>query len=453
MSKSSFLISLIAVLFVMGSCSSAKQSKSVRYVPLAGDSILLNAHTGLLVLDPATGNKIFGYQESKYFVPASNTKIVTCYVAMKYFGDSLKALRWVDADTAIIIYPTGDPTFLHPDFKTQTVVDFLKSVSKPVYISTAGWDTKVYGKGWNWDDFSDDYMPERSIFPVYGNTIRWHQAISKKENPQTAADTIDRFIYSDPEINWPVEFGKPDLSGSLTVRRDQFSNSFTINEGGIKEVYRDVPFITNGTATAIELLKDTIHRELRLLPETEKSFSNSGKSLQTIHSVPSDSMLKAMMYNSDNFFAEQALLMAALEQSGKMNETDMIRKVLANDLAGFPQTPTWVDGSGLSRYNLFSPEDMVWLLSKMKNEYGAARINAIFPTAGSGTLKLYSPVLKNKLFAKTGSLTGVNALSGYLITASGKTLVFSFMINNHRQTGASIRKKMDEFLVDIYNRY
>ena len=453
MNKTGYLLSLVVFLFWMSSCSSTKLSKSVSRIPLADDSLLLNAHTGILVFDPASGKKIFSHQEAKYFVPASNTKIVTCYVAMKYLGDSLKGLTWVDADTAIIIFPTGDPTFLHPDFIGQQVVNFLKTQQKPIYLSSGTWDSKPYGKGWNWDDYADDYMPERSAFPVYGNVIRWHQAISKKENPQTTSDTIDRFIYSDPEINWPVEFGKPNSQGSFNVSRDQFSNSYTINEGGIKEIYSDVPFITNGDATALELLKDTVHREIKILPEAQKTYNTTGRVVHSINSVHVDSMLKSMMYNSDNFFAEQSLLMVSQQQSGKMNETELIRRTLSSDLSGFPQPPSWVDGSGLSRFNLFSPEDMVWILNKMKNEFGVARINSVFPTAGIGTLKLYSPALKNKLFAKTGSLTGVTALSGYLNTASGKTLIFSFLINNHRQSAAAIRKKIDEFLVDLYNKY
>ena len=58
-------------------------------------------------------------------------------------------------------------------------------------------------------------------------------------------------------------------------------------------------------------------------------------------------------------------------------------------LVDLPQKPSWVDGSGLSRFNLFSPRDFVSVLIKLKNEFGMDRMKKILPTGGSGTLKNY----------------------------------------------------------------
>lgn len=435
------------------SCSTQKNIASPSPViqPL-NDSLLKHAHTGIYVYEPATGKAVIDYQSDKYFTPASNTKIITCYAAMKYLGDSLIGATWIDLDSAIVLFPQGDPSFLHPDFPGQAIVDFIKEQQKPVYVSDVFWKTSALGSGWSWDDYSEDYMPERSAFPVYGNVIRWHQAVSKKENPLTVTDTIDRFIYSDPEINWPVEFGRPEPKGSFHVEREWRSNAFTITEGGNKESYRDVPFITHGILTALELLQDSVHKPVHVF---SKEIITIGENIfpEPILSVKKDSLLKPMMHRSDNFFAEQLLLMISLYRIGKMDEAAAIGKILNDDLKAFPQKPTWTDGSGLSRFNLFSPQDFVWILSKMKNEFGIERIRELFPTAGDGTLRLYAPALKNKLYAKTGSLTGVLSLSGFLQTASGKELVFSILINNHRQSAASIRNAINEMLLKLYNSY
>ncbi|WP_336515231.1 D-alanyl-D-alanine carboxypeptidase/D-alanyl-D-alanine-endopeptidase [Pollutibacter soli] len=433
------------------SCSTQKNVASP-VIKRLNDSLLKYAHTGIYVYEPAAGKVVIDYQSDKYFTPASNTKIITCYAAMKYLGDSLIGATWIDLDTAIVIYPQGDPSFLHPDFSGQAIVDFIKEQQKPVYISDIFWKTTALGSGWSWDDYSEDYMPERSAFPVYGNVIRWHQAVSKKENPLSVADSIDRFIYSDPEINWPVEFGRPEPKGKFQVERDWRTNAFTINEGGNTETYKDVPFITHGIHTALELLQDSVHKPVHVFT---KEIITIGENLfpVPILSVKRDSLLKPMMHRSDNFFAEQLLLMISLYRIGNMNESVAISSMLKNDLKDFPQKPTWADGSGLSRFNLFSPQDFVWILSKMKNEFGMERIRGLFPTAGEGTLRYYDRALKNKLFAKTGSLTGVLSLSGYLQTASGKELVFSVLINNHRQTAASIRTTINEMLLNLYNSY
>src|SRR6185436_10404835 len=104
---------------ILTSCSiQQKISKSAKQV--INDSSLLTAHLGISIYEPATGKYWYNYQGDKYFVPASNTKIPTCYAAMKYLGDSLVGLKYGFSENEykfLAIQPTGDPTFLHPDFK------------------------------------------------------------------------------------------------------------------------------------------------------------------------------------------------------------------------------------------------------------------------------------------------------------------------------------------------
>src|SRR4026207_1393650 len=111
---------------IFTSCSiQQKISKSAKQV--INDTSLLTAHVGISIYDPATGKYWYNYQGDKYFVPASNTKIPTCYAAMKYLGDSLVGLKYekiVPKDPKTIwIQATGDPTLLHPDFPRQPVID------------------------------------------------------------------------------------------------------------------------------------------------------------------------------------------------------------------------------------------------------------------------------------------------------------------------------------------
>src|SRR5262245_32605672 len=113
LSRITYLVSLIVLL---SSCGvQQKIAKSAKQV--INDSSLLTAHLGISIYEPATDKYWYNYQGDKYFVPASNTKIPTCYAAMKYLGDSLKCFLSMENDTAILILPTGDPTFLHPDYK------------------------------------------------------------------------------------------------------------------------------------------------------------------------------------------------------------------------------------------------------------------------------------------------------------------------------------------------
>ena len=159
------------------------------------------------------------------------------------------------------------------------------------------------------------------------------------------------------------------------------------------------------------------------------------------------------MHRSDNFFAEQTLLMASNEHLGYMSDEKIIDTILSNDLKDVPQRPKWVDGSGLSRYNLFTPQSFVYILNKMKNEFGLERMKVILPTGGEGTLSSYYKKDAGFIYAKTGTLSNNCAISGYLITNKGKLLIFSILSNNYITGATPIRKAAERFLQGIREKY
>lgn len=248
-------------------------------------------------------------------------------------------------------------------------------------------------------------------------------------------------------MNWKVRFSADTSSKQFYVLRNRDENVFTITEGVEKRKEQWVPFVTNGVQSAIELLRDTIGKEIKL---TERTVSEP---FTTIYSRRLDSVLKPMMHRSDNFFAEQLLLMVSDRKLGLFSDEKIIDTLVATDLRGMPQAPSWADGSGLSRYNLFSPRDFVWILGQMKNAFGMDRIKEIFPTGGTGTLSNYYKKEKGYLFAKTGSLSGVLALSGFLYTKKNKLLIFSVIINNYIGGNTAARKKVEQFLEGVREKY
>ncbi|MEY2594791.1 MAG: D-alanyl-D-alanine carboxypeptidase/D-alanyl-D-alanine-endopeptidase [Bacteroidota bacterium] len=439
------IIALIAsfVIITFQSCSIEKQLHQQANQFLLKDSTLSQAHIGIAVQELETKKWLYQFQSDKLFTPASNTKIVSCYTAMKYLPDHLPAALVTDLDTALLITPTGDPTFLHPRFKSQPFFDYLKTSNKSLYLNPSNFSSPKWGHGWSWEDYAEDYMIERNAFPVYGNQVEWFQERSKKENPTSIGDTIDVFMYSSPEINWKVDIG---VSGkSFQVERSANENHFTLHEGKEKSASTIVPFITNGLESAVELLRDTLHKNISIA-EKEILQSAALKPSTLMTSQPTDSMLKDMMDRSDNFFADMCVEMASQLSMKKMDESAAIASILKNDFSALPQQPKWVDGSGLSRYNLFSPEDMIWILQKMKEDFGWERIRKVMPGAGSSNLKMY-PVKNNEyIFAKTGTLNGVVCLSGFYLNKKNKWLTFSVMVNNHHTTSAYVRKKIASFL-------
>jgi len=431
---------------------------------LLGSKELESAHVGIYIYDDSSKKIIADYQSDKYFVPASNTKLFSLYAGMKYLGDSLEGLAYLSNDTSILIWPTGDPSLLHPDFQSQPVIDFLKKTNKKIYFIDGGWKETPLGPGWSWDDYNDDYSVERSQFPLYGNFIRWTQQKSTtRSNPAFEASAT---VFSSPEIAWKVRFSPDSLPRTFLVRRAIDSNVFNIRLGNENEIQQqDVPFITNNLGAAIDLLPDTIGKPVYISnhwvnmnfyknsPNSIQNLPKTGRPVWTefappkpVYSRPVDSVFIPMMYRSDNFFAEQTLLMVSNQMLGYMKDDSIINRLLNAALSDLPQKPSWVDGSGLSRYNLFTPQDFVTLLIKFKNEFGMDRMKKILPTGGTGTLKNSYRADSGYVFAKTGSMTGVICISGYIYTTKKHLLEFSILVNNENGGGSAIRHEVENYV-------
>jgi D-alanyl-D-alanine carboxypeptidase/D-alanyl-D-alanine-endopeptidase (penicillin-binding protein 4) len=433
-------------LFILGGCSIQKQiSKSATRLVLK-DSSLATAHVGISIYEPATNKYWFNYQGDHYFVPASNTKIPTCYAAMKYLGDSLVGLSVAEYEDFILFSGTGDPTFLHEDFKIQPIYNYLKSLDKSakvLLLTSSGWQEKGLGSGWAWNDYDADYMAERSAFPIYGNVV----SMSGKTGS----------INVRPGYFLPFSDLTHSNAGGYLNRgeRSQFANEFRGFSLGNSLRIVKIPFITSDSLSLI-LLHDTLklnHQKMGIYstPIDIDALKNPVKF--NLHSQPTDSLLKPMMHRSDNFFAEQTLLMVSNERLGVMNDEKIIDTLLKTDFKDLPQKPRWADGSGLSRYNLFTPQDFVAIFNKMKNEFGMDRIKNIFPTGNEGTLNNYYKAENGYLFGKTGSLSGVVALSGFLYTKKNKLLIFSVLVNNHNASATGVRRAVEKFIENLREKY
>ncbi|BAV10072.1 D-alanyl-D-alanine carboxypeptidase / D-alanyl-D-alanine-endopeptidase (penicillin-binding protein 4) [Filimonas lacunae] len=400
---------------------------------------LASAHVGICIMDLATGAYIYQYQPDKYFMPASNTKLLTCYAAMKYLGDSLEGLDVTEWPDHVDIRPTGDPTLLHPDFTIHPIYSYLKNIDKPLHLLPALWTGKAYGTGWAWDDYADAYMAERSALPVYGNvvTVSGSKPVTVVPGYFSAAVT-------------GVNAGGSGYVNAFNRLFHQNTFSYT-NSGKALKRYA-VPFITSDSI-AVQLLGDTLHKNLIWQPIVAVKDNEAGGKQYVIHSQLTDSVLRFMMHRSDNFYAEQSLLMVSRLQLHEMNTDAIIARLLATDFKSMPQRPRWVDGSGLSRYNLISPQDMVWLLAKMKTDFSWKRITGILQTGNEGTLEGLYTNYAGKIYAKTGTLSNNLSLSGYLLTAKGKTLAFSVLINNHQASASAVRKQIEQWLIGILNAY
>ncbi|MGZ5189771.1 MAG: D-alanyl-D-alanine carboxypeptidase, partial [Flavisolibacter sp.] len=396
-------------IFLLYACSPAKQIERSARKNILADSALHSAHVGISVYDPSISKYLYNYQGDKYFVPASNTKIPTCYAAMKYLGDSLVGLEVKEYTNHIFLRPAGDPTLLHPDYKIQPVFYYLQSLqnsNKNIWFGSGQWQSRAWGLGWSWSDFDASYMAERSAMPLYGNVV----SFSGRNDMIKVMPS-----YFDSNIT---------LRSSQTlfvsrVDRLQFSNEYSVFSENNSSRTIQVPFITSDTLS-LKLLVDSLKITKEIIPPGSAPpfmLDEETARIYKIKSQPTDFLLTPMMHRSDNFFAEQSLLMVSNKLLGLMNDGKIIDSLLKTDLKDLPQKPRWADGSGLSRYNLFTPQDFVAILNKMQKEFGMERIKTILPTGNEGTLENYYKSEEGYIFAKTGTLSGVVALSGFIYTS------------------------------------
>lgn len=409
---------ILFILLLSTSCGSLHTfKKQLREAESTG--VFKNQFTGVMVFDPATGDTLVHHNNEKYFIPASNTKIFTLFLSLQALPDSVPTLRYKTHGDTLYFQPTADPLWLHPYLTDSTAVSFMADFKKVVWVQRPMADHPK-GNGWAWDDFDAAYAPERSAMSLYGNVVR----IMTHENQ---LQTI------------PLHFSHVvDTSARFPFYRLETKNRFFTNNS---RDTLEIPFKTD-TATLLSLLDEV----LKIKVDTASVIFEDYRYL---YGKPTDSLLTEMMQRSDNFMAEQLNLMVSGWVSDTINSQQTRDKFLKETLSGLAQPPRWVDGSGLSRYNLFTPESLVYVLNELYKKYPQERLFSFFPAGGqSGTLKnLFEGDDAPFVFAKTGTLSNNYALSGYLITRKGKVLIFSFMNNHFRTPLSAVKKQMQALLM------
>lgn len=426
--KQVFIFSLLLAGSIISSATAQRLTeRKVR--KMFGQSQIMQEHFVGFILQEEGGKIVYAQHEDRYFVPASNTKLLTLYTALNVLGDSIPAFRYEIKEDSLIIWGTGDPSFLHPKLDNGKVYDFLSNSPYRIFLAE---DSPL--------DFEPSYWrADLAHFPIYGNMASLSVSNSGELNvfPLGLRDflAVDSTFQSD----------------RFQIRRSKIGDGLTYPALTVPVDFKEnVPFPANLQAVRI-LLQDTLKKEVQLVKRKKHDW------LQTFYSIPSDSLYKHMMLPSDNFLAEQILLLCASELSDTLEIKKSIEYSLENLLQDLKSTPIWEDGSGLSRYNMFTPRSVLQVLNKLENEIGnTERLKMLLPAGGvSGTLRTAYQLDEGQPFvwAKTGSLRNMHLQSGWLETKKGKTYRFVFMNNNFVRPTAEIRSEMVRIMTEIHDLY
>ncbi len=435
--KWTFFTSLVIVL--ISSCQSPKKLiepeklgfKEEVYQIITSDSIFFRSHSGLVVQNIKTGEEIINYKGDQYFTPASNTKLLTFYTAYNILSDRMIGLKYFENEDSLIIWGTGDPSLLNPIFDhLDYIVPFLSNTQKPIYISFENFQDEYFGNGWAWNDYPYYYQCEKNALPLYGNMIKYEKSNNGNH----------------PDLK-PVYFNsylKGVKNDKTYIRRNEDSNviEYDIEYWEQREEIKGyLPYKAN-QETAVSLLEKATGKDIIVINNNKHLIESIN--FYTINNLE---LYKQLLQPSDNFVAEQLLLSCGSLLFDTMNVSKVIDWALDSLLSDLPHKFQWVDGSGLSRYNLTTPENTVALLKKIHNIVPEDILFDLLPTGGqSGTIRNLYESDPPFVYAKTGSLRNNHALSGYFIGDSGQVYVFSFLNSNFYGSNRPIKEGMDKVL-------
>jgi D-alanyl-D-alanine carboxypeptidase/D-alanyl-D-alanine-endopeptidase (penicillin-binding protein 4) len=412
----------LAFLFMLALASCQSSHLQIAFT----ESSLAQRASGVMIKDLATGKVLFEKNADQYFMPASNMKLLTFLQANRILGSQIPSFKYRETKDTLFFWGTGDISNLHPTIKNTALRDFLAASSKVVVYGAPLKPIPVMGSGWAWDDYNDHYSAEISDMPLYANLVNFSASAKRWKIMPDVFEAVAK------------------TGTTLEVRRNRLKNQFELPVLTTEKYgAQDVPFITSPDMTAF-LLADTLHKSvetMHLAVHPDARIFYAGKM---------DSLYLPMLHESDNAVAEQLLVMIAAEKG--WDPTKVIENLKKEPGNEFLSDICWVDGSGLSRYNLIRPKDFIHILELLAKEVAPDRLHTLLPEASkTGTMRNVQDLNEGvRIWAKSGSFGNTYDLSGYYLTKDGKTLAFSILSNLGNASVRDIKKSVVDFLRAIH---
>ncbi len=404
----------VILFFICSNIYSQVSSKKINRWVLKNEN-LKNSIVSIAVKELNKDKKIKGVNFNTFMTPASNLKILTVLGSI-YYGDTIPVIKYNLSNDTLMISPTGYPLLAHPKYQNKELENFLKPHNQIKY-NKPNTDMIKYGPAWAWDDLSYYFQAERSPMPIFGNVLQ----IIKKQNGD--------LIYTPDYFKVNLDYNQ-----KVKIKRDENENTFFVNPSIIKlgdTIYH--PFISS-TKVITDLLENSTKNSV--------SFSNNKlNNYDVLNSDHVDEIYSIILKNSDNLISESLVS----NISFRVNDTisvnkgiNIIKNLFKNNIS---KQMNLFDGSGLSRYNLITPEALVISLERIYFMVGMERIKKIFPN------NFIIDNYEDFVWGKTGTLKNNFNYSGFIITNKGKQYVFSIMINHFIEDLDKIKSAIVDFLI------
>ena len=436
------------------------------------DRRLNGAAIGVHVVTAGSGRVLYSHNGVSKLIPASNQKLITAAAALDKLGDKYEFKTYLYVSGAfepkkgaiegdLILSGGGDPTLgsrLAPEKPLEQFDSWvellkmagIKRITGTLVVDELFFDRERVHPDWPAEQLDKTYCAPISALSFMDNCVTITVMPGEKAGEATRVSTLPNFPFfqvlnrsqtaSKSEGVW---FSRKPESLEVEVR----GNVKPGGGGESGDVTVPRPELFAGAALADALRRGGIEVNGTVRLATEADLAGKGRWLKLIsRRTPVSRVLRVMLKESDNLYAEHVIKTLGAEKAG--NGSWQAGLGVAGQMLqrlGFRQEEfDLADGSGMSRGNRISPALLCAVLTKMARSPYATQFRESLPVSGvDGTLakRLNDPACKNKVFAKTGYLYGVGALSGYADTKSGLRVAFSILINDFKDKGGNASMK------------
>ncbi|TGV10062.1 D-alanyl-D-alanine carboxypeptidase/D-alanyl-D-alanine-endopeptidase, partial [Mesorhizobium sp. M00.F.Ca.ET.186.01.1.1] len=415
---------------------------------LKNDENSMGMYAGIAVYDLTDKTYLYRHNAERNYIPASNMKLFTTVAALDKLGPDY---QWrtdvflqgkVNADGVLagdlVLKGNGDPTLMPADLQRLAAAvkeAGVKRIDGDLLLDESYFDDIRLGVSWMWDDEPYGYSAQLSALSVHKNFVTIAISPGKAANtpPTMAMEPATTYVKINNQVQ-TVAGAETDI----TVERPRGKNEILLT-GTIgvsakpyeEDVSLEDPALFVGDIWKQQLLAQGIGFSPSM--QIKKTSVTSGVPFRTHLSMPLGEVVVELNKQSDNFYAEMLLkTLGATEKGAGSAEAGSEAVADVMKRAGIDTGFRQVDGSGLSRFDLVTAEQIVKLLDFAQQQTYGVELEKSLPVAGvDGTLKnrMLTTDAEKNLMAKTGSMGGVNSLSGYVTAKNGHKLAFSILIN------------------------
>ena len=433
---------IFLTLVIMILCALNIQAKSVQkeFAEIIVDSGIRKESISVSFRDINTGRVVYALNCKILMNPASIQKALTMPAAAQILGNDYKFATELYSinDESYLIKLAGDPYLTYPDLKNLT--KNIKRTTKNIYIDDSILDKKFWGEGWQWDDDMNILMPKFGAYNLDKNIIKLQIVPSEAGGFATILNPTQ---YPLVFINTVTSSNKT----ALDIKREPTAanNVLTLSGTVARQTTAYVPSNDIKRYFETQLTRALGENKVYLKnPFFVKQKSENDKFEKNIEHELSFA-LNDILKNSNNMSAETVFKLAGGKFKGETG-SDISGIEMFNDFCkkhniDYSEIKI-VDGSGVSKNNLVTADFVSNFLYKNKNNEPMKYL----PKPGEGTLEQRLLPLKDFLTAKTGTLSNVSSLAGYLKTKAGNEYSFC-IIQNDVKLSSSEKKRLEDYII------